>query len=152
MSEITEPAARRLLVDYTRDMALSDEDPARIVGRTLTDDAVWVTDGTELTCAQLIAHAAPARKNVTATHMRIDDLLVDGRRFAARCRLSAEHRKLGPLVSEWLLIGEVADDGRVRRIHQLGRTPAAAPGTRESAQGTRASAPGTRESARGTAE
>ena len=123
MSEITALAARRLLIDYTRDMALSDEDPAQIVGRTLTDDAVWVTDGTALTRDQLIAHAAPARKNVTACDMRIDDLLVDDRRFAARCCLSAEHRKLGHVVIEWLLIGEVADDGRVRRIHQLGRTP-----------------------------
>lgn len=121
MSEITELAARRLLIDYTRDMALSDEDPAQIVDRTLTDDAVWVADGTELTRDQLIAHAAPARKNVTATEMRIGDLLVDGHRFAARCRLSAEHRKLGHVVMEWILIGEVADDGRVRRIHQLGR-------------------------------
>ncbi|MGW5863805.1 nuclear transport factor 2 family protein [Streptomyces sp. NPDC055239] len=129
MSETTELAARRLLLDYTRDMALSDEDPAQIVGRTLTEDAVWVTDGTELTRDQLIAHAVPARKNVTASHMRMDDLLVDGRRFAARCRLSAEHRKLGHVVSEWLLIGEVADDGRVRRIHQLGRTPSAQPET-----------------------
>jgi hypothetical protein len=129
MSEITELAARRLLIDYTRDMALSDEDPAQIVGRTLTDDAVWITDGTELTRDQLLAHAAPSRKNVTAADMRIDDLLVDGRRFAARCRLSADHRKLGHVVSDWLLMGEVADDGRVRRIHQLGRTPAAQPET-----------------------
>jgi hypothetical protein len=127
MSEITELAARRLLIDYTRDMALSGEDPAQIVGRTLTDDAVWITDGTELTPHQLIAHAAPARKNVTSSHMRIDDLLIDGNRFAARCRLSAEHRKLGHVVSEWLLIAEVADDGRVRHIHQLGRTPAPEP-------------------------
>ncbi|MFJ8827616.1 nuclear transport factor 2 family protein [Streptomyces sp. NPDC102467] len=127
MSEITELAARRLLVDYTRDMALSAEDPTQIVARTLTDDAVWITDGTKLTRDQLIAHAVPARKNVTAGDMRIDDLLVDGRRFAARCCLSAEHRKLGHVVSEWLLIGEVAEDGRVRRIHQLGCTPAAEP-------------------------
>ncbi|NBE56044.1 nuclear transport factor 2 family protein [Streptomyces boluensis] len=128
MSEITGSAARRLLIDYTRDMALSDEDPAQIVGRALTDDAVWITDGTTLTVDQLIAHAAPARKNVTASDMRIDELLVDGHRFAARGCLTAEHRKLGHFVSEWLLIGEVADDGRVRRIHQLGRTPAAEPG------------------------
>ncbi|WP_327393123.1 nuclear transport factor 2 family protein [Streptomyces sp. NBC_01186] len=131
MSDITEPAARRLLIDHTRDMALSDEDLAHIVDRTLTDDAVWVTDGTELTRGQLIAHAAPARKNVTAGHMRIDDLLVDGRRFAARCCLTAQHRKLGRVASEWLLIGEVAEDGRVRRIHQLGRTPTAEPETGE---------------------
>ncbi|MCZ4101101.1 nuclear transport factor 2 family protein [Streptomyces sp. H39-C1] len=123
MSEITELAARRLLIDYTRDMALSDEEPERIVGRTLTDDAVWITDGTELTRDQLIAHATPARKNVTASDMRIDDLLIDGRRFAARCCLSAQHRKLGHAVIEWLLIGEVAEDGRIRRIHQLGHTP-----------------------------
>jgi hypothetical protein len=129
MSEITEAAARRLLIDYTRDVALSDEDPAQIVDRTLTDDAIWVTDGTELTRDQLIAHAPPARKNVTATEMQIDDLLVDGHRFAARCRLSADHRKRGHVVIEWILIGEVAEDGRVRRIDQLGRTIGHADGT-----------------------
>jgi hypothetical protein len=122
MSETTARAARRLLIDYTRDMSLSDEDPARIVDRTFTEDAVWVTDGTELSRDQLIAHAAPARKNVTAGRMRIDDLLVDGQRFAARCLLTAEHRKLGRLEIEWVLVGEIADDGRVRRVHQLGRT------------------------------
>ncbi|GLY74949.1 hypothetical protein [Actinoallomurus iriomotensis] len=122
MSEITVAAARRLLIDYTRDMALSEEDPAQIVNRTLTDDAIWVTDGTELTRDRLIAHAPPARRNVTAIEMRIDDLLVDGHRFAARCHLITDHRKLGHLVIEWILIGEVAEDGRVRRIDQLGRT------------------------------
>ncbi|GLY83437.1 hypothetical protein [Actinoallomurus iriomotensis] len=122
MSEITVAAARRLLIDYTRDMALSDEDPAQIVNRTLTDDAIWTTDGTELTRDQLIAHAPPARRNVTAIEMRIDDLLVDGHRFAAHCHLITDHRKLGHLVIEWILIGEVAEDGRVRRIDQLGRT------------------------------
>ncbi|MCF6467927.1 hypothetical protein FAF44_05850 [Nonomuraea sp. MG754425] len=88
----------------------------------MTDDAVWMTDGTELTRAQLIAHAAPARKNVMSVQMRIDDLFVNGHEFGARCRLTTEHRKLGHLVIEWIMIGEVADDGRVRRIHQLGRT------------------------------
>ncbi|WP_377273532.1 hypothetical protein [Peterkaempfera sp. SMS 1(5)a] len=122
MSDITERAARRLLIDYTLEMALSDEDPAQIVGRTVTEDAIWVTDGTELTHDQLIAHAAPARKNVTDVQMRIDDLLVDGQRFAARCCLTSEHRKLGHVVIDWLLMGEVADDGRVRRIYQFGRT------------------------------
>ncbi|MEV1173513.1 hypothetical protein [Nonomuraea sp. NPDC049784] len=103
-------------------MSLSDEDPARIGDRTFTEDAIWVTDGTELSRDQLIRHAAPARKNVIAVEMQIDDLLVDGHRFAAHCRLVADHRKLGHTVIEWILVGEVADDGRVRRIHQLGRT------------------------------
>ncbi|MEV5743804.1 hypothetical protein AB0L30_27430 [Microbispora rosea] len=122
MSEITEQAARRLLIDYTRDMALSDEDPERIVDRTMTADAVWVTDGTTLTRDRLVGHAAPARKNVTSIEMRIDDLFVSGHEFAARCRLITEHRKRGHVVIDWILIGDVADDGRVRHIHQLGRT------------------------------
>ncbi|GGO18862.1 nuclear transport factor 2 family protein [Microbispora bryophytorum] len=122
MSEITEQAARRLLIDYTRDMALSDEDPERIVDRTMTADAVWVTDGTTLTRDQLVRHAVPARKNVTSIEMRIDDLFVNGHEFAARCCLITEHRKRGHVVIDWILIGDVADDGRVRRIHQLGRT------------------------------
>lgn len=122
MSEITAAAARRLLVDYTRDMALSDEEPTRIVDRTLTPDVVWVTDGSELTRDRLIAHAHPVRKNVTACDMRIDELLVDGHRFAARCLLSTDHRKLGHVEIELLLVAEVAEDGRVRRIDQLGRT------------------------------
>jgi len=122
ITEVTELAARRLLIDYTRDMGQSDEDPALIVDRTMTDDVVWVTDGTALTREQLIAHAAPARKNVTAGEVLIDELLVDGSRFAARCRLVAEHRKLGRVLMDWILMGEVADDGRVQRIHQLARS------------------------------
>ncbi|WP_327358337.1 nuclear transport factor 2 family protein [Streptomyces sp. NBC_01304] len=134
MSEITAAAARRLLIDYTRDMALSDEDPAQIVDRTLTEDAVWVTGGAELTRDKLIAHARPARKNVLAGDMRVDDLLVDGNRFAARCQLSADHRKLGRVVMELILIGEVAADGRVRRVNQLGRNLDAANGTEHSTE------------------
>jgi hypothetical protein len=110
-------------------MALSDEDPERIGDRALTDDAIWVTDGTALTREQLIAHAPPARKNVTAVEMQIDDLLVAGHRFAARSRLSSDHRRLGHVVIEWILIGEVAEDGRVRRVDQLGRTLGDADGT-----------------------
>jgi hypothetical protein len=121
-SEATERAACRLLIDYTRDIAQSEEDPALIVDRTMTPDVVWVTDGTTLTRDQLIAHAAPARKNVTAGQMLIDELLLDGHRFAARCRLVAEHRRLGSVRMDWIVMGEVADDGRVRRIHQLGRS------------------------------
>ncbi|MFD3430134.1 nuclear transport factor 2 family protein [Nocardia fluminea] len=123
MSEITERAARRLVLDYTRNMALSDEDPAAIVDRTLTEDVIWQTDGTALDRDQLIAQASPSRKNVTAVDVTIDDLLVDGHRFAARCRLAAEHRTLGHLRIEWIMIGSVAADGRVRRIHQLAMSP-----------------------------
>ncbi|CAM5660980.1 hypothetical protein SSPIM334S_01940 [Streptomyces spiroverticillatus] len=54
--------------------------------------------------------------------MRIDELLVDGSRFAARCRLSSDHRKLGHLDIDFFLFGEVAEDSRVRRVDQLGRT------------------------------
>ncbi|MFI1097970.1 hypothetical protein [Streptomyces sp. NPDC020917] len=121
-TEATERAARRLLIDYTRDIARSDEDPALIVDRTMTGDVVWMTDGNALTRDQLIAHAAPARKNVTASEVLIDELLVDGSGFAARCRLVAEHRTLGAVRMDWILMGEVADDGRVRRIHQLARS------------------------------
>ena len=32
------------------------------------------------------------------------------------------HRKLGRVLMDWILTGEVADDGRVRRIHQLARS------------------------------
>ncbi|WP_176735480.1 nuclear transport factor 2 family protein [Actinacidiphila rubida] len=120
-AEVTEQAARRLLIDYTRDIAQSEEDPALIVDRAMTADVVWVTDGNALTRNQLIAHAAPTRKNVTAGELTIDELLVDGHRFAARCRLVAEHRNLGSVRMDWILMGEVADDGRVRRIHQLAR-------------------------------
>ncbi|MFD3510170.1 nuclear transport factor 2 family protein [Nocardia sp. NPDC058666] len=123
MSEITERAARRLLIDYTRDIALSDEDPADIVDRAMTEDVSWRSNGIDLDRAKLIAHATPSRKNATAVHVHIHDLLVDGDRFAARCRMEAEHRKLGHMVIEWIMLGTVAADGRVRRIHQLHSTP-----------------------------
>ncbi|MFG1810353.1 nuclear transport factor 2 family protein [Streptomyces sp. NPDC049040] len=121
-SEATERAARRLLLDYTRDIGQSDEDPAVVVDRTMTDDVVWFSDGAALTREQLIAHAAPVRKNVISGELLIDELLVDGGRFAARCRMAVEHRKLGRVSMDWILMGEVADDGRVRRVHQLART------------------------------
>ncbi|WP_406277044.1 hypothetical protein OH799_07380 [Nocardia sp. NBC_00881] len=60
---------------------------------------------------------------VSAVHYVLNGAAEESRAgVAARCRFSAEHRKLGQVAMDWILVGEVADAGRVRHIHQLARS------------------------------
>lgn len=110
------------LRSYVQEMAFGDEDPGVVLDRYHTPDVAWYTDGLHLDRERLIAHARPARRNVTGCQLDIHDALVCGDRVAARYTMSAVTRGQ-EIVTEIHLFGELAPDGRLRRIDQITRTP-----------------------------
>lgn len=109
------------LVSYVEEMAFGNDDPAAVLDRYHAPDLAWRNDGRLLERESLIAHARPARRNVLSCTVDVHDALVEGNLIAARYTLHAELKK-GTLSTEIHMFGEVAADGRIRRIEQLTRT------------------------------
>ena len=112
------------LVSYVEEMAFGEDDPAAVLDRYHAPELEWRNDGRLLERDGLIAHARPARRNVIACRVEVHDALVDGDRIAARYTLHAELAK-GSVSTEIHMFGQVGADGRISRIDQLTRTPAA---------------------------
>ncbi|MFG3297998.1 nuclear transport factor 2 family protein [Micromonospora chersina] len=112
------------LRSYVQEMAFGDEAPDLVLDRYHTSDIAWLTDGLHLDRARLIAHARPARRNVTRCDLDVHDTLVRGDRVAARYTMTAVTRGR-TIVTEIHMFGRLAPDGRLRRIDQLTRTPPA---------------------------
>jgi hypothetical protein len=81
-----------------------------------TADFVHDNDGVPLDRAQLVAHAAPLRRNVVELHPDVHDALVAGGRVAARHTMHSVMRKGARLHTGVYMFGELAVDGRLRRI------------------------------------
>jgi hypothetical protein len=124
MSEITpREDFARYITAYVTEMAFGDEEPGTVLDRYHTPDIDWVTDGIHLDRDRLIAHATPARKNVTECAVEVHDTLVSGDRVAARYTLNAQLRKGNQSTTEIYLFGTLAPDGRLSRVDQITRTP-----------------------------
>lgn len=109
------------LTRFHHEMAETDEDPAAILDRYCTRDFEQWNDGLRLARDRLIAHARPARKNVTRVRTDVQDLLVASDRAAARYTLTATMRDGSTFASEIYMFGTFAGDGRLRRIDQITR-------------------------------
>ncbi|MFB7613592.1 nuclear transport factor 2 family protein [Kitasatospora sp. NPDC056181] len=112
----------RYLTSFPEEMALGTEDPGAIVDRYCTPDVEHRDAGIRLDRGSLVAHARPARKNVLGLRVDVHDALVDGNRVAARYTLHTAMRQGYDLSTEVLLFGELAADGRLRRIVSTSRT------------------------------
>ncbi|SCL30874.1 SnoaL-like domain [Micromonospora rhizosphaerae] len=110
------------LRSYVQEMAFGDEEPGVVMDRYHTHDIAWYTDGIHLDRERLMAHARPARRRVTSCDLDIHDTLVCGDRVAARYTLRSVMRGR-VIVNEIHMFGELAPDGRLRRVDQLTRTP-----------------------------
>ena len=127
MSKLSEsapdgPAARitAYLQDYPREVVAA-EHPEQVLDRYHTPDYAVVTDGITLDRARLLAHVAPARRRAAGVRVEVHDVICAGDRFAARYTLEAAMRKGGVITTEIHVLGELAEDGRVRSAHQLTR-------------------------------
>lgn len=109
------------LTRFHQEMAETDEDPGAILDRYCTPDFEQWNDGLRLGRDRLIAHARPARKNVTHVRTDVQDLVVSADRAAARYTLTARMRNGSTFVSEIYMFGTFAADGRLRRIDQITR-------------------------------
>ena len=90
-------------------------------GRYHTDDFVLRNDGLPLDRRRLLDHVRAGRRNATGAHVEVHDALVSGMRVAARYTLTAEMRRGGVIATEIHMFGELAPDGRLRRVEQLTR-------------------------------
>ncbi|MEV0807226.1 nuclear transport factor 2 family protein [Micromonospora sp. NPDC050200] len=109
------------LRSYVQEMAFGEEEPAVVLDRYHTPDLVWHNDGLPLNRQRLIDHARPARRNATECRLDIHDTLTCGDRVAARYTLHAVSRGR-PVASDIHLFGQLAPDGRLRRVDTLTRT------------------------------
>ncbi|MDT3441022.1 MULTISPECIES: hypothetical protein [unclassified Pseudofrankia] len=115
---------RAYLTRYPEELTFGDEPPGEVFDRYHTPDFVMVSDGVALDRQRLIDHVTPARRRAVAVAVEVADALVAGDRVAARYTLSATMRKGAPIVTEIVMLGRLAPDGRLTDAHQLTRTPA----------------------------
>ncbi|GAA4073474.1 nuclear transport factor 2 family protein [Actinomadura miaoliensis] len=117
------------LITYTREMAVSDEDPGTILDRYFVPDFEYRNDGLVIDRQRMIDHVRPVRRNVDAAHMasgdrpavEIHEALLSGDRIAARWTLRTRLRKGKTFAAEIYMFGHLAPDGRIRRIDQITR-------------------------------
>ncbi|MWK38478.1 nuclear transport factor 2 family protein [Actinomadura sp. J1-007] len=117
------------LVAYTRDMALSDEEPGAILDHYFVPDFEYCNDGLVIDRQRMIDHVRPVRKNVDKAAMAAEDYsgvevhqaLVVGDQIAARWTLRTKMRKGKTFAAEIYLFGRLAADGRICRIDQTNR-------------------------------
>lgn len=110
------------LTRYPQEAGLSDEDPATVLDRYHTPDYELLNDGVLLDRERLLDHIRPVRRQATGLRVEVMRALVDGDQVAAHYRLVARMRKSGTIATEIFMFGELAADGRLRRVTQVTRT------------------------------
>ncbi|GAA0282635.1 hypothetical protein GCM10009527_093520 [Actinomadura nitritigenes] len=117
------------LIGYTRDMAVSDEEPGAILDRYFVFEFEYCNDGLVIDRRRMVDHAGPIRKNVDREAMaaadraglEVHEAMVSGDRFAARYTLRTRMRKGVTFAAEIYMFGRLAADGRIERIDQVTR-------------------------------
>jgi hypothetical protein len=116
------------LVDYPREIVFGPEDAGTVFDRYHTSDFLLYNDGIALDRGRLLAHVRPARKNATTVHTEVHQVVASGGRVAAYYTLEALMRTGRAVTTEICMFGELAADGRLRRVHQITRSvPATTP-------------------------
>lgn len=124
MSDLTEQRVgglTELLTAFTVDIVHSRDDAETVVDRYHTPDVVQFSDGRRFEREQLVAHVHPVRKNLVDFEIEVHDSVRDGDRVAARYTLHAEMRRGRRVRTEIHAFADFAEDGRLRRVHQLTR-------------------------------
>ncbi|MCU1642261.1 MAG: hypothetical protein JWN03_2536 [Nocardia sp.] len=117
----TETELTSFLIDYPSEMAFSGKDPGEVMDRWFVPGIVYRNDGLALDRQRLIDHVRPARKNAVDVQVDVHEALVSGQRIAAHYTLTATMRTGAQLATEIVMIGRLADDGRISEIDQLTR-------------------------------
>lgn len=110
------------LTTYVEEMAFGAEDPGTLLDRYHTPEIEWYNDGIRLDRARLLAHARPVRKTVVSVHVETQDIVRADDRIAARYTLHATTRQGKAIITEIYTFGQLATDGRLRRVDQITRT------------------------------
>lgn len=119
MPTITDPAAfiSDFLSRMTREV-MDGEDHATVIDRYHTPDVVENADRIELDREKLIAHLGPIQRTLRDFRVEVHEAIAEGDTLAARFTIHAEQVKR-TTVTDVHFFGRFADDGRLRRAHQL---------------------------------
>ena len=109
------------LTRYPQEVTFGDEDAATVFDRYHTPDFVMRNDGLELDRDRLLAHVGPARKRAKAVSVAVHETMSAADRVAARYTLTAEMATGNTIATEIYMFGELAADGRLRRVDQITR-------------------------------
>jgi len=109
------------LTRYPQEVTFGDEDAATVFDRYHTLDFLMRNDGLELDRDMLLAHVRPARKRAKAVSVAVHETMSAADRVAARYTLTAEMATGNTIATEIYMFGELAADGRLRRVDQITR-------------------------------
>lgn len=109
------------LRSYVAEMAFGEEQIEVVVDRYHTPDIVWFSDGRPMDRDRLVAHAKPSRKNVIECRVDVADTIASDTHVAARCTITADMRTGRTIVTELYMFGNLAPDGRLRRVDAITR-------------------------------
>ena len=119
MPTITDPASfiGDFLSRMTREV-MDGEDHATVIDRYHTPDVLETADGIEIDRDKLIAHLGPIQRTLRDFRVEVHEAIAEGDTLAARFTIHAEQAK-HTTVTDVHFFGRFADDGRLRRAHQL---------------------------------
>jgi hypothetical protein len=87
-----------------------------------SDDSVHpITDGVLSTYGQFVKHIMHLRSSIASAEITVNEMLQEGRKIADRHTVSIEKHDGLTSSFEVLLIGELADDGRLLRVVETTR-------------------------------
>jgi hypothetical protein len=109
------------LSQYPREVTFGEEDPETVFDRYHTPDFIMCNDGMRLDRAKLLAHVRPARKRAKDVRVEVHETVGTVGRVAARYTLIAEMATGNTIATEIYMFGQLAPDGRLRRVDQITR-------------------------------
>ena len=116
------------LVRYPYEITFGVEDPGVVFDRYHSDVLVLSKDGVDLERDRLLAHVRAAHRRVEEVHVEVHQTLTAKPGVAARYTLTAVMRGGRVIATEIHMFGELAADGRLRRMSQLSRDVSPKPG------------------------
>jgi len=119
MGLTTERELTDFLTAYPHDVVHAEEGPGAVLDRYFAPGFEWHADGIALDRQRIIDHTRPARKKGTGVEVEVHTALVSGDRVAAHYTMVATDKKT--VTIEIFMVGHLAPDGRLARVHQLGK-------------------------------
>jgi hypothetical protein len=109
------------LTEYPQEVAFGTEGAGTVFDRYHTPDFVMCNDGIPLDREKLLAHVRPARKRATGVRVEVHETVRTADRVAARYTLTADMASGNTIATEIYMFGQLAADGRLRRVDQVTR-------------------------------
>jgi hypothetical protein len=109
------------LTRYPQEVTFGEQDAGTVFDRYHTPDFVMYSDGIRLDRDRLLAHVRPARKRAKGVRVEVHETVSAPDRVAARYTLTADMATGNTIATEIYMFGQLAADGRLRRVDQITR-------------------------------